>query len=203
MPDIEVKYVTKEKEPLTEETLPKKAWWRFAQAIFVLVSFLLLILTITVGVARILDADTIVSQESTLFCKNGEQIRLDVFEDQAGVYIYSDRGLAVESYPGENIIFSAPHNNAKAKMYCGLSFEGQAFSSSDFNRYYSGINKQQIDEAYETLEGVDIRYSLNITRDYTQMIDIVGYVLTALFVEMLLLILIRGIAKFTLIGKFF
>ncbi len=112
MGDIEVKYSSRGKQPLTAQNLKTKGWWRFAQVIFVLGSILLFALTLLFAGAAISETTPLVPSESSITCNNGQVFNLKSFDESLNIYTY---GFSPVDSNGR---FTDYSDDATAKMFC-------------------------------------------------------------------------------------
>ncbi len=211
---------------LSPSDLPKKAWWRFAQAIFVLFTIFLLILTCLVAGLIISETDTLVKYQSILTCdEGGHSFSLSYLEDGLDLGWFTSKTI-------ENGRFSRSSDDAKVKIFCRafnrdlnvlpsgstMTLErwkqfNEALGSEDSKEEYAinvtqlaAEDREYLDEVSGqeiSLSGEDIGYYIEEVHNYEDVWRVVGYAALVLVLEAIVLLSIRGIARYTLVGKFF
>ena len=191
---------TENSKQLTPADLPKKAWWRFAQAVFVLVAILLLVLTAIATYVEISDADTLVESETTIWCDNGQSFNLGSFADHVGGFYV----IRAKDIKNSRFIYYA--NDAKVKMFCGIyGGEGTGDPFSYSKTVYSAFSLTELEDISSreySKQGVDFGYSVESVLDNSPILEVVRYAILAIFIEIIILLTVRGIARYTLVGKF-
>jgi|GEM_PF-6899742 len=178
-------------------SLSSKPWWRFGQAIFTLVTALLLLSTIGIACLGITQTDTFAIDKSFVQCGNGKSFSLGVFQDYLGVpYIGEDQI--------KNGIFTWYNIDAEVKVTCELLGRGEDPNSfSDATNALSFSELEKISKMDTSPSGDDLSYQIKIVHNYEPVLDVFAYFCAFVVAEGLVLLLIRGIARYTLIGKFF
>lgn len=206
---------------LFASNLSQKMWWRFAQAIFALTAVVVVILICVGTWAAIKEADTLVKDESILTCNGGQKYALDAITEKLKMYW-------VDSSDISNGRFSGFENDAKIKIFCVamnvdlvrnppigqilLSDLDSSASDQEVQESFAisavsaatkkdGNYLKEISEQELTADGKDRVYMIYAVYDYEMIWSIFGIGASALLALCIILFTIRGIARYTLIGK--
>lgn len=208
---------------LSGEELSEKAWWRFARAIFGLVSAILVIMTL-LGLGIALNETNIVDEDQSEFqCSSGEKYQLSKIIEKLEITFYYSNEISDNK-------FTRSDSNAKAKIFCqalnydrdiksgpitwidfidpaklkGLSQEAFAYSVvEEAASWKYGTLNELAEDKYIIIQVKNADYTIDTTYDFSSWNPIFGLTVLALIIEAILLLTIRGVARYTLIGKFF
>jgi len=217
---------------LTADSLHTRGWWRFAQVVYVLAAVMMVLTTGTVSIAVATTSDYTDKNQSTIFCSaggstglrsflSGTATHLDSVNDNTHKFSSSDADAKAKIFcvslnreddlvaPGNTItsekraeieIALAQYRASKTTgtpEERAMVIANYAIGEGGFS-YASDISSRTTSKS-----GEDMNYSIQVIKNYNMIAIIIGAAIAALLLEAGLMFIVRGVARYTLVGKFF